>query len=158
TMEKAVEKIKQARKKGARPARDPDNDPARGEETRPDGPARPKGPPKVVIDFEGIHDRLHRVSIPNATETGLFWSPDSKRLAFTTTIEGKSGVYTIEILDDLKPKLLSAQSVRQARWIESGNQVVGLVEGVPASVAAAGRETLYRFRAPQTVSFPERLR
>jgi tricorn protease len=176
TMEKAVEKIKQARKKGARPARDPDNDQARGEparrgegdasasaaakddETRPEGPAKPKGPPRVVIDFEDIHDRLHHVSIPNATETGLFWSPDSKKLAFSTTIEGKSGVYTIEILDDLKPKLLSGQSVRQSRWIESGNQVVGLMEGVPASLAASGKETLYRFRALQTVSFPERLR
>ncbi len=36
----------------------------------------------MKIDFEGIHDRIHRISIPDSTEGGLFWSHDSKKLAF----------------------------------------------------------------------------
>jgi tricorn protease len=169
TLEKAVDKIKQARQKGSkRPreeAKEKDDDSSKAapaDAARPDAAARPKTPSKVVIDFDGIHDRLHHVAIPDATETGLFWSPDSKKLAFSTTIEGKPGVYTVELLDDPKPKPLTTQSIRQARWIEAGNQVVGQVDGVPASVVAStaggGKESLYRFRALQTVRLPERLR
>ena len=101
-------------------------------------PGAAENAPKVVIDFDGIHERLHHVAIPNAAETGLFWSPDSKKLAFSTSIDGKPGVYTIELLDDTKPKLLTSQAIRRARWIETGNQVVGHVDGVPGQPRALG--------------------
>ncbi len=38
----------------------------------------PVAPPDMKIDWDGIHDRIHRVSIPNSPESGLLWSPDSK--------------------------------------------------------------------------------
>jgi tricorn protease len=168
TLEKAVDKIKQARKKGGRPPRDPDGDQAKSasaptpppaaDESKPESPSRPKTPPKVVIDFDKISERLHHVAIPNSHESGLFWSPDSKKLAFSATIDGKDGVYTIEILDDQKPKPLTTQRVFQARWIEPGNQVVGLVGGAPGSVSAAGKESVYRFRALQTEVRADKLR
>ena len=107
-----------------------------------------------MIDFERIHERIRRVSIPDSTETGLFWSPDSKKLAFTGTVDGKAGIYTIEFPDDLKPKLLTTQAGCQARWLESGNQIVWLSGGVPASfrsggggAAAASRQPVGRRRA-----------
>ena len=152
TLEKAVDKIKQARQKAARrPREEPkekDDDPNKTtppDTGRPDTPSRTKTPPKVAIDFDGIHERLHHVAIPDATETGLFWSPDSKKLAFSASIEGKPGVYTIELLDDPKPKPLTTQAIRQARWIEPGNQLVGLVDGVPASLAASASRFRFRF-------------
>lgn len=145
TLEKALEKVRKARSKAAGKAARP----AEGE--KPEAPAKPgetapaadpapatKPPAEVVIDFERVHERVRRVAIPDSTETDLFWSPDSKRLAFTGTVEGKPGVYTVEFPDDLKPKLLSTQVGTQARWLEAGNQIVWLSAGVPASLAVGG--------------------
>jgi tricorn protease len=78
------------------------------------------------------------VSIPDSTEGNLFWSPDSKKLAFSGTVEGRVGVYTIEPPDDVKPKLLTAAALAQAKWLETGNQVVGLVAGQPTSFPGGG--------------------
>ncbi len=119
SLDKALEKINKVRKKKGV-----------AEDNRAAGPARA---PEVVIDFDNIHARLHRVSIPHATESGLFWSPDSKKLAFTAVIEGKRGTYTIEVPDDLKPKFLTAQTGSRPRWLKQGNQVVWLSNGLPAS-------------------------
>ena len=134
-IEKAVEKMK-ARRNGGKPG------PATPKGEKPAGdvpPVEPKKPvPDVVIDFDRIHERIRQVSLPDSTETALFWSPDAKRLAFTGTVEGRAGVYTVELPDDLKPKLLTASTGSQARWLEQGNQVVWLSGGVPASVNAQG--------------------
>jgi tricorn protease len=190
TIEKAVDKITKARAKKARPGgsaagKKADSDAAKDDKTdvaksdaktddlKSDEP-RSSAPPKVVIDFDRIHERLRRVAIPDSRESGLFWSPDSKKLAFTSTIDGKRGVYTIEPPDDLKPKLLSTQSIGQARWIETGNQIVGLSapaapvtgedaepifqDAAPASLSVAGKETTYRVRALQSVDLPKRYR
>jgi tricorn protease len=137
-LEKAVEKMK-ARKNAGRPAggrgRPPGAPVAKGEEP----PAEEaKKPVDVVIDFDRIHERIRRVSIPDSTESGLFWSPDSKKLAFTGTVEGRIGTYSIEFPDNLTPRPLTTSVGTQARWLESGNQIVWLSGGVPASVNASG--------------------
>ncbi len=149
TLEKAIEKMK-ARKTGGRPAgaragRGPGavakgEEPATKGERPADAPAEePKKPvADVVIDFDRIHERIRHVSIPDSTENALFWSSDSKKLAFTGTVEGRPGVYTVEFPDDLTPKLLTATTGSQARWLESGNQIVWLSGGVPASFNASG--------------------
>ena len=163
-----------ARPATAAPPETPKPDAPKADDAKPDEPksAEPKAPtppPKVVIDFERVHERIRRIAIPDATETGLFWSPDSKKLGFVATIEGKRGTYTVEMPDDLKPKLLSPQAILQPRWVEAGNQILGLVgppvaaategndtdapggELSPASLTAAGKETTFRVRAPQEV-------
>jgi len=164
SLEKAVEKIKKGRTKAAAKPGEPA---ARGATPKTEAPgadaARPPATP-VVIDFDRIHERIRQVSIPNSTEGPPFWSFDSKRLAFPATVEGKAGIYTIEVPDDLKPKLLTTTAGTQARWIEAGNQVVWLAGGVPASLvpgtgpASPTKETLYRFRAQQVASQPDRYR
>ena len=151
TIEKAVEKIKQARKKGGGPAAKTGDQPAKSDTPSTKGEATPKPPPEVVIDLDRIHERIRRISVPDSTETSLFWSPDSKKLAFTGSVEGKSGVYTVDVPDDLKPKLLTTQVGNQARWLEAGNQIVWLSGGVPASLSPSGKETRYPFRASQEV-------
>lgn len=157
TMEKAIEKIAKARKKAsARKGEDAKKDadvkkdgdaPAKKDETKKDDAKKDeakadeppaKKPVRVTIDFDRIHERVKQVAIPGSTEGGLFWSPDSKRLAFSTTIDGRPGVYTIEPPDDVKPKFLTALPLTQARWLETGNQIVGLVSGTPASVPGGG--------------------
>jgi len=114
--------------------------------------------PQVVIDFERIHERVRRVEIAGSTERGLFWSHDSKKLAFRATIDGKEGTYTIEIPDELKPKLLTEKTGGQPRWLKEGNQVVWLSGGKPASVSSKGEETVYSFSAKQEVEREARFR
>jgi tricorn protease len=165
-LEKALEKINKVRKK----PRSSGDSPAAAEKTET---------PQVVIDFEQIHRRIRRISIPQTTESGLFWSPDSRKLAFSAAIDGKRGTYTVDIVDDLKPKLLTAQTGTQPRWLKQGNQIVWLSSGLPASFSpgaakpaaalppaasptAAGGDTGgaggYRFQALQRVDLGQRNR
>jgi tricorn protease len=127
-LEKALEKAKKGGKKDA-------------PEKKDDGDKKPavakKPPPDVVIDFNGIHERIRRVTIPDSNESGLFWSPDSKKLAFTATVDGQRGTFTIEPPDNLKPTLLSSQVGAQARWLKNG-QIVWLAGGVPGAIAGSG--------------------
>lgn len=167
-LKKAREKMKSARKKDApKPAGEPaaKGEPApaaKGEpEAKKDEPKKDEPSKKaveVVIDFDGLANRLKRVTIPNATESDLFWSADSKKLAFSATIDGQRGTYTIEPPEDLKPKKLTATTGRNARWLEAGNQIVWLANGAPGSLTSAGKETGYRFRALQEVKRSERFR
>jgi len=150
TMEKAVEKIKAARKNAGRPGEARGGNRPPGAVAKGEGGANPPAPaasepappvkpvPEVVIDFDRVHERIRHVSIPDSTETALFWSPDSKRLAFTGSVEGRTGVYAVEFPDDLKPKPLTTSVGTQARWLEQGNQIVWLSGGVPASFNASG--------------------
>ncbi len=187
TMEKAIEKMTKARQKG-KAARKSDAAEKKDEEKADAPKDEPKKPPaKVVIDFDGLHERVHQVSLPEVTERALFWSPDSKRLAFSATIDGQAGLFTIEPPDDLKPKPLSSSPLTQARWLEAGNQIVGLANGSPASVPGGGgggaapasasapaggragrggggstaggaSDGVYRFRARQEVDLPKKHR
>lgn len=100
-------------------------------------PGTTKKSVEVVIDFEGIHDRIRRVTIANSNESNLLWSPDSKKLAFTANIGGTPGTYTIEPPDNLTPSQLSTQTGSQARWLKTG-QIVWLSGGLPASISGTG--------------------
>ncbi|HEY7328998.1 MAG TPA: S41 family peptidase [Gemmataceae bacterium] len=97
--------------------------------------------PEVSFDFENIHQRIHRISIPQTSESGLFWSPDSRKLAFTATIDGRRGTYSLDLFDDLKPKLLTTQTGKQARWLKQGNQIVWLSNGLPATFTATAAKS-----------------
>jgi len=119
TLEKALDKMNRARNAGTRPTADE------------------SVPAEVRIDFDGIHDRIRVVSIADSSESGLFWSPNGKRLAFQATVEGRRGTYAIDLPDDLRPKPLNALTFGQPRWLKN-NQIVCLANGVPASFAASG--------------------
>ena len=112
----------------------------------------------MKIDWEGIHDRMHRISIPNSTESSLIWSPDSKKLAFTATVDGRRGTYYVEVGDSMTPRLLATQTGRSGRWIAQGDQIVWLADGVPASLTSSGRASDYRVAAYQEVNVPARHR
>ncbi len=107
--------------------------------------------PEVRIDFAGIHDRIRRVSISDTSESRLFWSHDSKKLAFSAKVNGTSGTYTISPPGELTPKRLSTKTGRGARWISRGNQILWLVDGVPASLTGDGKSSYYGFGALQEV-------
>jgi tricorn protease len=108
------------------------------------------------IDFTGIYERIKRISINNTSESSLLWSPDSKRLAFQATVDGKRGTYTISIPDDTKPKLLTTTTGSNARWLSTGNLIVWLVSGKPASHSASGASANYAFTVRQQLSHSAR--
>ncbi|HMP18135.1 MAG TPA: hypothetical protein PKD72_14010, partial [Gemmatales bacterium] len=123
-----------------------------------DSPIRPLKVAKVEIDFDGLHERLHRISIPNSTESNLFWSADGKKLAFQATVSGVSGIHTVEFPDSLTPKALNLPTIGHPRWIRT-NQIVGHISGVPSSVAVGptgATATNFRFSALQTVDLPKK--
>ncbi len=97
-----------------------------------------EGPEPFPIDFEDIHERLRRVSIPNSFEGGLLFSPDSKRLAFSASIDGKRGWYTIEFPDKLTPKLVTTTTGSNAIWSKEANGILFSRSGVPAKLDPGG--------------------
>src|SRR5262249_38164325 len=96
----------------------------------------------VVIDLEGLHDRIRRIRLgDNGSVSALFWSPDGKKLAFTGSVEGRTGTYTIDVYEDLAPKQLASTTGSQPRGLRQGNQIVWLSAGVPASLPATPAPT-----------------
>ena len=122
TLDKALEKIHKARPGSQEPKKDGD---------KPAG--KPSSPPAVAIDFDGIFDRIHRVSNPNVTEDDLMWSPDSKKLAFVGMANNQRGLYSIEIPENLAPQSMTTAPGNLMRWLKNG-QIVGLSGGVPAVI------------------------
>ncbi|MGM0490217.1 MAG: S41 family peptidase [Planctomycetota bacterium] len=173
-LEKALEKMKKARK---RSKNDPDDGKSKKRETgekqdeekeQPDQEKKDeKGSEEkeddkskvepVVIDFDGLRDRIHRIAVLNSRESHLFWSHDSKKLAFIATVEGKRGTYTVEFPSNLKPKLLTSRTGTNAKWIKPGNQILWLSGGVPTSFSASnGKTALYQFSARQATDVATR--
>ena len=67
---------------------------------------------RVKIDFDRLFERIRRIAIPETAETGLFWSADSKRLAFAATVKGVKGTFTVSFPDPATPALLTSQDRR----------------------------------------------
>lgn len=173
-LKKALDKINKARKKTppratprktvptkpepkASPATDPSKKKA-GETPGPiETPTQPKpmatlNLPQVKIDFENIHERVRRISIPNSSERGLFWFGDAKTLAFTSTIAGKSGTYTVEIPDRLTAKQLSAKTGSLFQRLKDVRKVGWLSSGQPGTVSLTGATETFTFRGNQELN------
>ncbi len=138
SLEKALEKLNKVRKPGAKKLDTGSGAKGSGSKEDSEEKEEPKGStskrtPSVTIDFDRIHERIHRIALPEGAANNLTWSPESNKLAFTATIEGKAGTYTVDIPDDLKPKLLTTQTGTHVHWLKQGNQLVWLSGGVPAS-------------------------
>lgn len=98
------------------------------------------------IDFDGITDRIHRISIPDVSERGLFWSPDSKKLAFSAKIKGVEGIFSVEFPDKLSsPSLVLSKSISMPRWLSKDSRIVYTASGVPGSLAK-GKAEAYSFK------------
>lgn len=106
----------------------------------------------IRIDFERIHERLHRVSIPDSYEGGLLFSPDSKKLAFSASVDGKSGWYTIEFPDNLKPKFLTDSTGSEAVWTKAAGGILYNRRGTPAKYVPGGKLESFGFEVAHTTS------
>lgn len=97
------------------------------------------------IDLDKIHERVRRISIPDTSEGSLLFSPDSKRLAFSASVEGKSGWYSVEFPDKLQPKLMSTAVLSNARWTKAANGILGLRSGTPTKLEGGEKQVDYGF-------------
>ena len=95
-----------------------------------------KEPVKVVIDFEGLCERVKRIRIADSSERSLMFSPDGKRLLFSATVDGQSGVYAVEFPKLEKPKKVADRGLSSARWLAKSDEIVGL-----SSSASSGEST-----------------
>jgi len=160
TLESALKKMEAARKKpepapSSGPAKPTDKSAAQAPASTTPKPAAPAL--TVKIDFDRLSERLHRIAIPDAAESGLFWSADSKRLAFGAEIKGVKGTYAVSFPDPATPSLLVNKTGALARWIAKDETILWLVEGVPASLSKGTLRT-YPFNARQAYRREEYLR
>ncbi|NNE90801.1 MAG: PDZ domain-containing protein, partial [Verrucomicrobiales bacterium] len=103
----------------------------------------------VKIEFDDLYERIRRISIKNSTEGGLFWSHDSKRLAFTGELKGVKGTYFVTFPDKLTtPALLNAKTGGLPRWDAKNDTIYWLVSGVPSTLSK-GKLVSYPFKAYQ---------
>lgn len=114
------------------------------------GPGAAPKPSPLQIDFEGLYERIHRISIPNATESGLFWAHDSKRLAFHSEVKGYKGTYYVTFPDKLTPSLLTSKQGGLAQWIAKDDRISWLVSGIPSTYNVKTKvSSSYTFKAQQ---------
>ena len=168
TIEKAIETMKKKRPKPAvaepktetgsqdtknTENKNPENKPAepkpadaKASEEKPKPEKASDAEPKLVrIDFDKIHQRLRRINLQDTRETNLIFSPDGKKLAFSASVEGKSGWYSVEFPDKLTPKLMSSTVLSDARWTKSSGSIMGLSKGTPTKLENGEKETSFGF-------------
>ncbi|MCP5024509.1 MAG: hypothetical protein GY930_22430 [bacterium] len=101
--------------------------------------------PALTIDFEGIHDRLHRIRVNNSYESSLSWTPDGKKLLFWGTIDSKNALYQVEFPEAKKPTYFSDTKISSAIWLPDSKELVGQVGGRPAVLSSKGKATHFDF-------------
>ncbi len=103
----------------------------KGEDKKKDGNGATNGVVDVVIDFERLTDRVHRIAVRDSSPSHLFWSHDSKALAFRAAVGGKKGTYKVVFPDNLKPEFMTDKQGEQAKWIKKGSKILWLVDRIP---------------------------
>lgn len=131
-------------------------------------------PTPTVVEFEGLRDRLHRIALPDSTESQLCWTREGRKLCFNGTVSGKAGSWYVEFPEAGAPKELSGALLTRGRWLKEGDQMVGLssgaaptpgtgrrgfgggADGTPATLTSAGKLTTFPFRVELTLNVAER--
>jgi tricorn protease len=129
-------------------------------DAKPEGDAKEeKKPelPEVKIDFADIHDRIRSIRIADSNEGGLLWL-DDKKLAFNASIEGKSGLYTVEFPDELAPKFLAQRGISRPVRAAKAKVWSGVAGGQPSTINAQGAITSHSFQTQQELVIAERNR
>lgn len=165
-LEEALEKFKKERskKKRDRPENDErdklteeDGEKTEDEEQQADEDDEENKPVEPIeIDLEGLDERLRRIRLPGVNERRLVWIGKDQRLAFEAEIEGKEGYYTIELPEELKPKLLTKTTGTQADWSSEAEALFLNAGGKPTKVDLEGETTNFGFSVVQEYSRSQR--
>ncbi|MFN3191642.1 MAG: S41 family peptidase [Aureliella sp.] len=140
-------------KKGGDSEEDDSSDQAvRDKESGEESEAEDEAAGSIAIDLKDIHERLRKISIPDSFESGLLFSPDSKKLAFSASIDGRRGWYTVEFPSELTPKFLTASTGRDPVWSKEAGGILCLRNGVPTKIETSGKSEAYTFEVAQTLA------
>ena len=114
------------------------------------GGTSPKTPDNipVEIDFEGLTERIHRVTNANSRDYSTVWSHDGKALAFRGTVKGKAGMHKISWPNPGSPAFLTSNTGTNIDWRKEG--MFWLLNRIPAKDA-----TSYSFKVYQTTDVVE---
>ena len=134
TFDKAVEAAREAMHKGAN-----DSKKTPGKEK-----AEPASKPAVSIDFDDLHLRVRRVSLPGVTPAQPFFSHDSRTLAFGAVVKGKSGTYKVVLPDKLEPELLTSRRGQGITWLAKDNRLLWMTENLPAHFEKTFKISVYQ--------------
>ncbi|MEM9941023.1 MAG: S41 family peptidase [Planctomycetota bacterium] len=99
----------------------------------------------VKIDFDGIFDRVDRLRYSDSSESSLIWIEDGSTLAFSGTISGKRGFYSVKFPRPKTPKRIADSPLSQNRWIKASKEFVGHRSGVPANMTTSGKTETFGF-------------
>lgn len=106
-------------------------------ETKPAADTKPAATnaasPEVAIDFEGLAERVQRVREAGTGLGNLFWSGDSKAIAYHGTVGGKTGTWKLFMPNPGKPDFMCAAQGTEAWWTKKLD-VLWVVDGLPATV------------------------
>lgn len=101
----------------------------------------------ITIDFDGIHDRMKRVSLSNSFESGLMFGPKGATLYFNGTVGGKRGTYTIDMNGSTTPRASKASFSSGGVWLDDGKSYASNRGGRPNVTTTSGSSTSYSFKA-----------
>ena len=150
-------KLKEAREKIAKARKSSKKKPTDDGKTDAEKPAAGKKsglPETPEIDFETLPDRVRRISISGVSERGLFWL-DDERLAFSASIKGDYGVWTVKPGVDSTPKKLTGTTGSRVQRLDEG-KLAWLTGGTPASLSEKGSSTKFSFSVRQEMPRPAR--
>lgn len=98
---------------------------------------KPKECPPVKIVFEGLHERVRRLTVYGNKP---FFHHDSRTLYF----QGKTGTFKVKIPDTLQPSLFTKTKGDFRSWFPKGDRLCWIVDSQPAH-----KDTLLKFNVYQ---------
>lgn len=85
----------------------------------------------INIDFDGLSDRVHTRVVNWGNPWGFFWSDDSNCLAFTASVNGRSGTHKLFLKEkNFSPSLMTSKAGWYTKWVKG--KVLWMLDGHPA--------------------------
>tara|TARA_Y100001934_G_scaffold141856_1_gene170738 strand:+ start:8697 stop:11909 length:3213 start_codon:yes stop_codon:yes gene_type:complete len=112
-------------------------------------------PPAFDVEFRNLSDRIKRIKLPNSKETDPFWHSASRKLGFSSDIQGQRGTYYVVIPDDLTPRFVTKSVGKFHNWHD--NELHWMVENLPSKMTGTSIKK-YTFKAYQNTNREEYLK
>ncbi len=163
-VEKAIETMKKKRKEPKPAKKDDASD--KVADAKPDAKdgAKKDDPKKtdeaeddkaIVIDFDGLRDRIRTISNPDSRESTLRWLSDTK-LAFNATVNGASGSYFVEFPSATNSLKKFGSSIRGSKYVRGAKSLSMVTGGQPALISSTGTTKRFPFTAYQEIRNSQR--
>lgn len=140
----------ESEKPDAQAAADDDDEKKDGDEKKDEADKKKT----YAYDLPTAYERLRRVTSLPGDQSGFAFAPDGQLLAFVSSHEGSSNVYTIK-WDGSGQKRIISTGVGALRWGADGKRLFYLRGGVPYSINANGSDSeSHNFAARLAISRP----